>query len=71
MTRIAQTLLASLVPALSLCAASDRRWTAWTQTFTCKSGTPTAVADATKVVPESDEGSNTATRTVTCLGFVT
>jgi RNA polymerase sigma factor (sigma-70 family) len=44
---------------------------AWTQTFTCKSGTLTAVADATKVVAESDEGNNTATRTVTCLGFVT
>ena len=43
----------------------------WTQTFACKGGTLTASADTTKLVAESDEGNNTATRTVTCLGFGT
>ena len=43
----------------------------WTQTFACKGGTLTASADATRLVTESDEGNNTATRTVTCLGFGT
>jgi hypothetical protein len=40
-----------------------------TRTYPCKSGTITAVADETKLVTESDEGNNTATRAVTCLGF--
>ncbi|HEY7179536.1 MAG TPA: sigma-70 family RNA polymerase sigma factor [Gaiella sp.] len=40
-----------------------------TRTYTCKSGTITAIADETKLVTESDEGNNTATRAVTCLGF--
>jgi len=62
-------LLAKLLHGVTVPALAPGQ--AWTQTFTCKSGTLTAVADATKVVAESDEGNNTATRTVTCLGFVT
>jgi RNA polymerase sigma factor (sigma-70 family) len=40
-------------------------------TYRCKSGTITAAADSTKLVTESDEANNTATRVVTCLGFGT
>jgi RNA polymerase sigma factor (sigma-70 family) len=40
-----------------------------TRTYTCKSGTITAIADETKVVTESDEGNNAVTRVVTCLGL--
>jgi RNA polymerase sigma factor (sigma-70 family) len=40
-----------------------------TRTYACTSGTIVAIADETRLVTESDEGNNTATRTVTCLGF--
>jgi len=40
-----------------------------TRTYACTSGTIVANADETRLVTESDEGNNTATRTVTCLGF--
>ena len=40
-----------------------------TRTYTCKSGTITAIADETQLVAEADEGNNTATRVVTCLGL--
>jgi RNA polymerase sigma factor (sigma-70 family) len=42
-----------------------------TRTYTCRSGTITATADYSKVVTESNEDNNTATRAVTCLGFGT
>jgi RNA polymerase sigma factor (sigma-70 family) len=42
-----------------------------TRTYTCRSGTVTATADYSKVVAESNEDNNTATRVVTCLGFGT
>jgi subtilase family serine protease len=35
------------------------------------SGTIVATADESKLVVESDEGNNQATRVVTCLGFET
>ena len=41
------------------------------RTYTCRSGTIVATADETKLVTESDEGNNTATRVVTCLGLGT
>ncbi len=40
-----------------------------TRTYACTSGTIVALADETRLVTESDEGNNSATRTVTCLGF--
>jgi RNA polymerase sigma factor (sigma-70 family) len=40
-----------------------------TRTYACKSGTIVAIADETKQVAESDEGNNTVTRAVTCLGL--
>jgi RNA polymerase sigma factor (sigma-70 family) len=40
-----------------------------TRSYTCKSGTIVAIADETRLVTESDEGNNTVTRAVTCLGF--
>ncbi len=42
-----------------------------TRTYACKSGTIVATADETKLVAESDETNNTATRVVSCLGFGT
>jgi len=42
-----------------------------TRTYTCRSGTITATADYSKVVAETNEDNNTATRVVTCLGFGT
>ena len=40
-----------------------------TRTYTCRSGTITATADYARVVTESNEDNNTATRTVSCLGI--
>jgi RNA polymerase sigma factor (sigma-70 family) len=42
-----------------------------TRTYTCRSGTITATADYSKIVAESNEDNNTASRVVTCLGFGT
>ena len=42
-----------------------------TRTYTCTSGTITATADYSKVVAETNEDNNTATRVVSCLGFGT
>ena len=42
-----------------------------TRTYTCRTGTITATADYTKVVAESNEDNNTATRVASCLGFGT
>jgi subtilase family serine protease len=42
-----------------------------TRTYACKSGTIVGTADETRLVAESDETNNTATRTVSCLGFGT
>ncbi len=40
-----------------------------TRTYACVRGTITATADYSKVVAESNEENNTATRRVSCLGF--
>ena len=40
-----------------------------TRTYACRRGTITATADYSKLVAESNEDNNTATRTVTCLGI--
>ena len=68
MTRIAQTLLASIAAALALCAAA----TAGGPVLAAGGGCALACIEQALVTPTASAASvEIRTRTVTCLGFVT